>query len=121
MVEPMDELETELREQLGPRSAPEGFADRVMARIPAQRRQLWIWQPAWRWAAAGALVAAVALGGAEREHQQRVAGERAREQVLLALRITGTTLADVRQKISAGDEPRSARDTAEKTVNQKIR
>jgi hypothetical protein len=36
-----------------------------------------------------------------------MAGERAREQVLLALRITGSTLRDVQQKVSARDERES--------------
>jgi hypothetical protein len=53
---------------------------------------------------AAVLVAAMVLGGLERDHQRRVAGERAREQVLLALRITGSTLRDVQQKVSARDQ-----------------
>jgi hypothetical protein len=36
-----------------------------------------------------------------------MAGERAREQVLVALRITGSTLRDVQQKVSARDERES--------------
>jgi hypothetical protein len=47
------------------------------------------------------------LGGLEHDRQQRMAGERAREQVLLALRITGSTLRDVQQKVSARDERES--------------
>jgi len=48
------------------------------------------------------LVAGLVLGGLEREREQRIAGERAREQVLLALRITGSTLRDVQQKVNTG-------------------
>jgi hypothetical protein len=105
--DPIDEFERELREQLQVRSAPGGFADRVMARVPQRwpARSAW-WElrgvaPVWRWAAAAVLMAGMVLGGVERDRQQRIAGERAREQVLLALRITGTTLRDVRQKVSA--------------------
>jgi hypothetical protein len=47
-------------------------------------------------------VAGMVLGGLERDREQRVAGERAREQVLLALRITGSTLRDVQQKVNTG-------------------
>ncbi|MGC2620951.1 MAG: hypothetical protein WA414_18050 [Acidobacteriaceae bacterium] len=105
MVEPMDgrteELERELREHLRARSAPAGFADRLMARIPAERkpRPMLIAQPVWRWAAIAAVVAVTFLGGLEHSRQQRIAGEHARQQVLLALRITGTTLREVQQKV----------------------
>ena len=108
MVEKMDDFEKELREQLQARSAPGGFADRVMARVPMRQAPrgtfLGFGLPVWRWAVAAVLVAAMVLGGLERDHQRRVAGERAREQVLLALRITGSTLRDVQQKVSARDQ-----------------
>jgi hypothetical protein len=101
---PSDEFEKELREHLQARSAPPGFAERVMARVPARRArprwQLWFPQPLLRWAAVAAVLAVTVFGGIERDRQQRIAGERAREQVLLALRITGTTLQQVQSKVS---------------------
>jgi hypothetical protein len=102
----MDALERELREQLQARSAPAGFADRLMARVPERRRRRsWLERrsvaPVWKWALAVLLVAGMVAGGVERDRQQRRAGARARAQVLLALRITGSTLRDVQQKISA--------------------
>lgn len=106
MVEPIDEFERELREQLKVRNAPEGFADRVMARAAErhdarERRRWWFRQPVWGWAAATALAAVVAVSaGLQHEIQQRRQGEEARAQVLLALRITGTTLRDVERKIN---------------------
>lgn len=105
MVEPRDDFERELRERLQPRAAPQGFADRVMARVPG-RPARWNWPrfsaPAWRWAIAAVLVVGVVIGGLERERQQRMEGERARDQVLLALRITGSTLREVQQKVNTG-------------------
>lgn len=103
MVEPIDMFEKELREQLQTRSAPPGFADRVMARVPAKRPRRFLWQPMWGWAAVAAVLAVTVLGGMEHERQQRIAGEHAREQVLLALRITGTTLHEVQNKVSQGN------------------
>lgn len=102
IVEPIDAFEAELREQLQARPAPQGFADRVMARVPAKRPSHLPWQPIWRWAAIAAVLAVTVLGGMEHERQQRIAGERAREQVLLALRITGSTLHQVQNKVSQG-------------------
>jgi len=108
VVEPMDDFERELREQLQVRRVPEGFADRVMARIPAPRPSRWFWQPVWRWAVVAAVVAAMVAGGLEREHERRIEGERAREQVLLALRITGSTLREVQQKVNAGGDEQNS-------------
>lgn len=107
MVELKDDFERELREQLQARSAPEGFADRVMARVPQRPvRREWFrfGAPVWRWAIATLLVVGMVVGGLERERQQRQEGERARDQVRLALRITGSALRDVQQKVNADDE-----------------
>jgi hypothetical protein len=103
VVEPIDDFERELREQLTARDAPEGFADRVMARVarPDVPRVRWFRQPVWQWAAGMALAVVVTLGGGiQYEHQRQEQGERARAQVMLALRITGTTLRDVERKIN---------------------
>ena len=105
MVEPIDDFERELGEQLTAREAPEGFADRVMARVAerdAGRQRRWRFrQPVWQWAAVSALAAVVALGvGVQHEREQRREGEEARAQVMLALRITGTTLRDVQRRIN---------------------
>jgi hypothetical protein len=59
------------------------------------------------------------VGGVEREREQRVAGERAREQVLLALRITGSTLRDVQQKVNTGGQVKFSQKGAGRTVLEK--
>ena len=57
-----------------------------------------------RWAIAAGLLLAVGLGGySERRREQRIAGERARQQVFLALRITSATLHAVQNKLAEGD------------------
>lgn len=109
MVERIDpssgDLERELREHLRARSAPPNFTDRVMARIPARepapRPSRWFaWRPLWGWAALATVLAVTVFGGVEHDRQQRIAGERARSQVLLALRITGSTLRQVQAKVN---------------------
>jgi len=123
----MDEFERELREQLQARSAPAGFVDGVMARVPERTRRGTWWSignvaPVWRWAVAALLVAGMVAGGVERDRQQRIAGERAREQVLLALQITGSTLRDVQQKISAdGRRESGQRDAGRNTRDEAVR
>jgi hypothetical protein len=106
----MSEFEHSLREALASREPPKGFTERVMDRERAvkpmkqmkptkrtrQARASW----AGNWAAAAAVVA-VLVGGAwiDTNQVRRVRGERAKEDVLLALRITGATLRSVRAQV----------------------
>jgi hypothetical protein len=100
-------LEEALRKALRREEPPAGFAERVMARISREdaavgaREAVGPWgrlaaafrAPHPRWAAACAAVALLA-GGLEYRSQrlERAEGERARRQVMLALRITGSKL-----------------------------
>ncbi len=101
----MNRLEDSLREALRREPAPEGFAERVLraaetqsvARVDAGG--LWarlggaFRGPRVRWAAAFA-AAALAFGVVEvRNQRERAEGERAKQQLMLALRITGGKLA----------------------------
>lgn len=92
-------FEGELRDGLRLRQPSEGFTDRLMMRLPKQktRRRVIAW-PQWKMAVAASVIAAAAVSGYA--HHRQVEGERAREQVLLALRITHSTLDAVQQKIS---------------------
>ncbi len=115
MTEFDDNFEQELRDALRARPAPPGFADRVMRRVgdPAARVPVAEFQtrrslsafhlPALQWAIAAVLLIAIAVGGFA-EHRRRLAGERARQQVFLALRITSSTLHAVHNKIVDSDE-----------------
>jgi hypothetical protein len=81
-------LEHDLRHALRRESPPSGFASRVMQRIDQQERTR---RRPWRTVAASFVLMSV-LGGSAAYviHERRQAeGERAREQVLLALRIAG--------------------------------
>jgi hypothetical protein len=120
----MDHLEESLRAALRREEPPEGFAERVMARavlaeqarerLQQQQREegagawwralwsgkQWFAAPALRVALASVMVLIVITGGlALREQQQRVEGERAKEQALLALRIAGGELRAVQAKL----------------------
>ena len=100
----MSRLEDSLREALRREPAPEGFAERVLRAAesrPGVREEpggLWarlgaaFRGPRLRWTAAFA-AAALAFGTVEiRNQRERVEGERAKQQLMLALRITGGKL-----------------------------
>jgi len=81
-------LEDELRSALRRREPSPDFTARVMARVaagPARTRP----RPWIRWAAAIAAALALTAGGYE---YRQYRGERARDQVLLAMRIAGSKL-----------------------------
>ena len=86
----MDRLEDELRRALAREDAPEGFAERVMARArhrPAGAR---------RWLAAAAmLVVAASAGAAWRQHQ----GLEAKREMMLALRLAAAPVERVQIEI----------------------
>ena len=92
----MSDLENQLRKVLRRREPSEGFADRVMARIPAapERRKPLLW---WRWVAAAAACVLLAAGVGRYEEHKR--GIQARDQLMLAVEITEKKLAVVQSKV----------------------
>ena len=118
----MRNLDDELKNVLRRVDPPAGIADRVLRRTTttqpaarplelvaatrtASRRPQSVW---YRFAAAAALV--VALGGAveyrqlQRERTERLAGEAAKEKVVLALHIASSKLQIVQTKINRLNE-----------------
>lgn len=98
-----EDLERELREGLAARPAPEGFAERVLARVAskeARRESGPTLFPHWRSALAAVLIAAalITAGLWRQRRERRIAGEHARAQVFLALRITSSTLDTILQQ-----------------------
>jgi len=112
--------EQELRKALAPIAPPVGFADRVLARIepqPMRREQplpfhgsiirssnvqgSMIHSTKVRGAVAALLLLALTFGYVQHERARNLAGQRARQQVLLALRITSSTLQAVQSKVDS--------------------
>ena len=100
----MRDMDDELRNALRREEPPPGFADRVLrraARGPFEQPQTS--RPFLRWAAAAAVVAALAGGfqyvSVQQAHEERIRGEAAKEQVVQALRIAGSKLHLVQAKI----------------------
>jgi hypothetical protein len=78
-------LEQELKAALERKSPSPGFASRVIARTQEEQRVV---RRPWRAVAAAFLMTAVLGGWAVREAAHQRQGEKAREEVLTALRIT---------------------------------
>lgn len=94
----MKPLDNELRNLLRRKDPPEGFAERVMARLdaPPPRHSLgqgWsaiFRPPVLRWAAVAAACVIAVLGIVRYEHEQRARAqaEQASQEAIVALRIT---------------------------------
>lgn len=90
----MDWLEQELKNALSRKEPSEGFDERVAA---AARRPRVVAMPARRWlAAAAAVIVLAGAGEGYRWHR----GEVAKQQVMLAMRITGEKLSFVQARIA---------------------
>ncbi len=101
-----DRLDRELRRALARREPPEGFADRVLAAAEArasvrERRFHWWRMPRLAVAVAACLLVLAAGLAVERHRRRevRARGEAARQQVMLALRITAAKLQVVQARV----------------------
>ena len=94
----MNPFDKDFREALQRREPPPGFAEKVLSRarqLDSRPKRFFT----WRWAAAAVLV--LTVGSLEyREHLRRIEGERAKEQVMLALRLTGSELRGVQERLA---------------------
>ena len=113
----MKDIDRELKEALRRCEPSENFADRVLARREEQGRQTVVrprarllhW-PMVRWAVAAVVIVSIAIGFAYREHEQRVeeaSALAAKEQAMLALRITGSKLRVAKQRVKAVESGQS--------------
>jgi NAD(P)H-dependent FMN reductase len=115
----MKSLDDDVREALRRKDPPAGFADRVLARVGASGSEPGVkagvhatldarsaTRPVMRWVAAAVLVAAVAGGfqyrAIQKQREERLRGEAAKEQVVQALRIAGSKLQLVQLTIREG-------------------
>ena len=107
----MNYSDEELKTALRRREAPNGFTDRVLARVATEEaaqpslRQSWpgfFTHPLVRWAAAAALAGALIAGGMQyrRVQRERAEGEAAKQQLMLALRIAGSKLQLAKAKVN---------------------
>jgi len=109
-------MEDVLKRALHAQPAPDGFADRVLARLVEENsaeserghrdsRWLVFTQPTVRWATAAALAAALVAGGlhyrqVQYEKAERAQGEAAKQRLMLALRIASSKLQLAKSKVN---------------------
>ncbi|HYO80505.1 MAG TPA: hypothetical protein VES20_03820 [Bryobacteraceae bacterium] len=91
-------LDEELRLALVRREPPDGFVDRVMARLEHQPRRSWV-QPWMAIAAALLLLAGVLAWQWREEREKRIAAEKAKADLLYALELTDSQLQQTRSKL----------------------
>lgn len=91
----MRELENDLRQALRRQDPPDGFTDRVMARIPQRPvtgdgKRRWLAKEVLAMAAGVCL--AVVGGATWEQHQRQTQGEKARNELIYALTMASETL-----------------------------
>jgi hypothetical protein len=95
-------LENDLSRVLHRESPAPGFADRVMHRIEQEQMRAQRRRPVWWRAIAASVALTAALGGwGAHAYIQYQRAERAKDQVLLALRITGEKVRYAQQEVRA--------------------
>ena len=104
----MSKLDDALREALRREEPPEGFAERVLAKVEVRRVKAGWWaalleafrSPRLEFAAALACIVLL-VGGFEyaRWRDERIRGERAKQEYMLALRIAGGKLQAARAQV----------------------
>lgn len=102
----MNHFEEKLSASLQRKEPSEGFAERVMARLPKESR--WKgWRPR-RWLAAAALllVTSSSLLYWQRERRMQAEGEQARAELVQALRISSEKLNQALEKVNHINEKR---------------
>ena len=107
----MKDIDQELKQAMHRCEPSQGFADRVLAQLEQERPRtrlrpslrLLQW-PVLRWAVAAVLLISIGTGIAYRVHEQRVEeadAVAAKQQVMLALRITSSKLRVAKQRVKA--------------------
>lgn len=123
-----EDLERALKRALRREDPPEGFDLRVIAKLrerelahPSRPRIFsWMRTPVFRFAASAALLLAIFSGVVEyqRIERRREAGEAARRELLLALRITGSKLQYAQDKVNRSGEKHYGSDASDSEKQQ---
>lgn len=106
MNQPGSDLERDIRQALQRKQPSPGFAARVLANLPREKSNpwtRWLRTPALAWATVGVLFVVFGFGSLVYYHhrQELARGRAARQQLMLALRITGAKLQLAQHRVQA--------------------
>jgi hypothetical protein len=98
----MSQLDRDLRESLRRKQPPSALASKVLERTRAAGKHR---IDRWRWLAVAAVIVLM-VGGVfiNREQRQRAEREKAKQQLMVAFRITGAKVRDMQMRLSAAQE-----------------
>jgi len=100
----MSRFEHDLRRSLQRREPPAGFAEKVLSRtrdIDKRRSGFFSFARTWRWAIIAAAVVFLAGGAAlYQERRHHIQAEQSKQELMQALRITGSRLQLVQERLS---------------------
>ena len=104
----MEQFERNLREVLRRREPPAGFETKVFARAREMDQRngiLRFWPWSWQWTAA-AMLSILILGSAPiyRWRQNQIDAEKSKQELMLALRVTGSKLRLVQERLSGMEQ-----------------
>jgi hypothetical protein len=95
-------LENALRKAFERQEPPDGFADRVIARLPdglpKKNRSAPAWRREWLAIAASACMGVIGIG-AWQQHQREVQGEKAKQELIYALTVASESLQMTKQLV----------------------
>lgn len=95
----MSQFERDLRESLRRREPPADFAEKVLARTIEARPHR---TSSWRWlGAAASIVLVIGATFFIQERQRQAEGEKAKEQLMVAFRITGAKVRDIQARVDS--------------------
>jgi len=93
----MNQCERDLHEALRRREPPVGFEAKVLARTTSPHAPGTF---SWRWLAVAASVLVI-VGAVVIQEQRRAESEKAKEQLMIAFRITGSKVRDIQARLDS--------------------
>lgn len=102
----MDDFERRLQQAVARKEAPAWFEAKVLAAVERQPRTAWpFWRRRWAAAAFASMLLVSGIAWQQRQQsQERMAGERAKAQLELALKITSQKLQRIERQLEASQE-----------------